>query len=97
MWLFVIAGAVAVDAFATGMWLGKKWGASSVATTVGADLAAVEAKVAPVAGAVASTVSVVEADVAALRAKVTPAAQAPLAAPAPIPAALAAQVATAPK
>lgn len=104
MWFFVIAGAAVVDAFATGVWLGKKWGTSSTLTTIGADLAAVEAKEAPVVTAVetdvSKVVSALEADITALRAKVTPAAApvAPVAAPpASVQGALAAQAANAPK
>lgn len=105
MWLFVIAGAAVVDAFATGMWLGKKWGNSSALATVGSDLAAVEAKVAPMVSVVeadvSKVVSALEADVAALRAKVSPAPVVTTGSvPAPttlVQATLAAQAATAPK
>lgn len=101
MWFFVIAGAAVVDAFATGVWIGKKWGTSSALAAVGSDLAAVAAKVAPVAAVaeadVKALVSTLEADVGAWKAKLTPAPATPVAPVAPVAAALAAQAANAPK
>lgn len=62
MWLFLVAGAAVVDAFATGVFIGKKWGASIPATIAqaGADVAIVEVKAAPVITAVTAEAKAAE-------------------------------------
>jgi hypothetical protein len=82
---YVIGAAAAVDAFAIGVWVGKKWGNKVNSTAVGVEVAndvahmkavlvALEAKVAPVTAAVEAKVTpilqTVEADVAKVEASI---------------------------
>jgi len=67
MLFYVIAGAVAVDALASGIWIGHKWGASSVQaalTKAGADAAALQAAVKAEVAKAAPVVKTVEEKVA---------------------------------